>query len=279
MDTSTPEPAPFPGEYAAALEAAHDEWQRRAHLSPLDQLMLTVDEVWTRGYTLGYRQAAARVAEQVRDVAAGAADNLAPHCAEPDRVRRCLAQLGQAASFMTQPLAPPTPAATVTAAATAAVAVDDPVTAATNVVWPHALRAGGVAGIVTAAGDILTNWRTRVGTTELDRVRIGTQPITQWANGLLAGVNRDAARAAAWTTTSHADWIGRLRARDAAAAGSGPTTTAAAGTHRAAGSGPGARAAQGFPRMGAVVKPGTGAAAPNPVDGAAAAVRGHGRGR
>lgn len=252
----------------AAHDAARREWRRLAHLPsevlPREaRLTLVTDTVWNLGYAVGYRNAGARVATQVRAIARGAAENGAPHSAEPDQVRRVLNRLSTATGRQPRaPLVPPTPADTL-AAVLGEPPGRDPARRATETTWPAAVHAGGVAGIVTTATDILIEWRRLVGATDLGRARIGIHPVIDWAEGMLRGVNQQAVAASAWTTTSDAEFWARLRTGDGKAAGqAGPAPQASTA----------ARAAQGFPLLRAV----TGAATSTTSPAVIAAVLNHG---
>ncbi|GIF74185.1 hypothetical protein [Asanoa siamensis] len=182
----------FPTAYATARAVAAGNWSRRSYLAPSDRFILAVDTIWAVGYTTGYRAGHHCVTRQVHTSARAAAPQTP--AGEP---RRCAAALVDAAAEVAErctPLIAPTPAAILAAAE----ATTDPhpnpaLSSCSSVVWTQALRAGALAGIATAATDILIDFRIGVGLRALGRVRVADLTAAEWAAAVLIDANRTAA--------------------------------------------------------------------------------------
>ncbi|MEV4212586.1 hypothetical protein [Micromonospora sp. NPDC049662] len=185
-------PQTFPTAYATARNVAARDWSRRSHLAPADRFTLAVDAIWTVGYAAGYRAAHHLVTQQVHASVRAVAERTPT--GDP---RRCVAALIRAAAEVAErcaPRTPPTPADILAAAEATTDAGASPASSpCSTVVWSQALRAGALAGITTAATDILIDFRAQVGVRTLGRTRVAHLPAAEWAAAVLIAANQAAA--------------------------------------------------------------------------------------
>jgi len=176
---------------------AQREWNRLAGMPATARAALVADTVWNRVYPPAYHAAYTAAAGRI---AAAATEAAAANPGAWLTLHQLAAAAGQAISRLApeHPAAPPADQRTV-AAAQAAAAKPGPQPRwqrIADLATAGARTAGTQGGTLTAATDILTNWRAYRGHAMAEGVAVNGQPARAWVGELLATVNRDiAARA------------------------------------------------------------------------------------
>jgi hypothetical protein len=226
---------------------AEREWQRLDALPLNARAKFVADGAWQNAYTGAYPSAYAATATRIGAIATDAATS--NPAAWP--VLYTLASAASDAITMrspVDPLVPPADVRTLTSAQAAAQAAlhsrQSPAAAVADVAYTAGRAAGTLAGSLTAAADVLIGWRVRGGETFAADTTINGQQSRDWVTGVLAAVNREAARSIAThhvTPPAAQPTAVQLARQDqaldsgTAAPASPPATT---GRHRASGTRP-----------------------------------------
>jgi hypothetical protein len=175
---------------------AEADWIRLAAVGAQDRVVLVADRVWALAYVRGRRMARWMVAAGVVSASLTAA---AQQAGSGSDALLCLLELADAAQHV-QGMEPgvreglPGPADLVTLGLALAVQPSGPRGVAA-VAWRRGHLTGTAHGVLEAATDIRTCWRSRICLAALAETWVSGQPLRDWADGTLARATRSVVRA------------------------------------------------------------------------------------